>query len=63
MCSDADAYQDLRDAVRDLCNTFTAQYWRRIDAQRGYPDEFVDALTKAGWLAALIPAHYGGAGL
>jgi acyl-CoA dehydrogenase len=58
-----DAYGDLRDAVRDLCNTFPPEYWRRVDEARGYPEEFVDALTKAGWLAALIPQDYGGSGL
>ena len=58
-----DAYGDLRDAVRDLCNTFPPEYWRRVDEARGYPEEFVDALTKAGWLAALIPQEYGGSGL
>lgn len=56
-------YQDIRDAVRDLCSQFTDEYFRRIDEQRGYPAEFVDALTKAGWLAALIPQEYGGSGL
>lgn len=58
-----DAYGDLRDAVRDLCNTFPAEYWRKVDEARGYPEDFVDALTKAGWLAALIPQEYGGSGL
>jgi len=58
-----DAYQDLRDAVRDLCHTFAPEYWRKVDEARGYPEAFVDALTKAGWLAALIPADYGGSGL
>jgi len=63
MSPPSDAYQDLRDAVRDLCNTFLPEYWRKVDEARGYPEEFVDALTKAGWLAALIPAEYGGSGL
>jgi len=63
MSHQSDAYQDLRDAVRDLCNTFPPEYWRKVDEARGYPEEFVDALTKAGWLAALIPAEYGGSGL
>ncbi|KAF1045166.1 MAG: Acyl-CoA dehydrogenase [Herbaspirillum frisingense] len=58
-----DAYGDLRDAVRDLCNTFPAEYWRKVDEARGYPEDFVEALTKAGWLAALIPQEYGGSGL
>jgi len=63
MSHQPDAYQDLRDAVRDLCNTFPPEYWRKVDEARGYPAEFVDALTRAGWLAALIPAEYGGSGL
>ena len=58
-----DQYQDLRDAVRALCAQFPPEYHRSIDAQRGYPEAFVDALTRAGWLAALIPQEYGGAGL
>ena len=58
-----DAYTDLRDAVRDLCQTFPAEYWRKVDEARGYPEQFVDALTKAGWMAALIPQQYGGSGL
>jgi acyl-CoA dehydrogenase len=58
-----DQYQDIRDAVRDLCAQFPPEYFRRVDEQRGYPEEFVEALTKAGWLAALIPQEYGGSGL
>jgi acyl-CoA dehydrogenase len=58
-----DRFQDIRDAVRDLCAQFPGEYFRRIDAQRGYPEAFVDALTKAGWMAALIPQEYGGSGL
>ena len=63
MSTTPDPHQDLRDAVRDLCAQFPAEYFRRIDEARGYPVEFVDALTKAGWLAALIPQEYGGSGL
>jgi len=59
----SDHHADLRDAVRDLCKTFPPEYWRKIDEARGYPEQFVDALTKAGWLAALIPQEYGGSGL
>ncbi len=59
----SDHHADLRDAVRDLCRTFPPEYWRKIDEARGYPEQFVDALTKAGWLAALIPQEYGGSGL
>jgi acyl-CoA dehydrogenase len=56
-------YQDIRDAVRDLCAQFPDEYHRKIDEQRGYPEEFVDALTKAGWMAAMIPQEFGGSGL
>jgi acyl-CoA dehydrogenase len=58
-----DEYQELRTSVRELCAEFPAEYFRRIDEQRAYPQEFVEALTKAGWLAALIPEEYGGSGL
>src|SRR6059036_346352 len=63
MTPGADPYQDIRDAIRDLCAGFPAAYFREIDEKRGYPDAFVDALTKAGWLAALIPQEYGGSAL
>jgi acyl-CoA dehydrogenase len=53
----------IRDAIRDLCSGFPDEYFRKVDAERAYPEAFVDALTKAGWMAALIPAEYGGAGL
>jgi len=56
-------FPDIRDAVRDLCTQFPDAYFRKIDEARGYPAEFVDALTKAGWMAALIPQEYGGSGL
>ena len=58
-----DQHQDIREAVRALCAEFPAEYHRKVDEQRGYPEEFVDALTKAGWMAALIPEEYGGSGL
>ena len=58
-----DPYQDIRDAVRDLCAEFPAEYHRKVDEERGYPEAFVDALTGAGWLAAMIPQEYGGSGL
>jgi acyl-CoA dehydrogenase len=58
-----DEYQELRSSLRELCAEFPAEYFRRIDQQRAYPQEFVEALTKAGWLAALIPEEYGGSGL
>ncbi|MGL4812506.1 MAG: acyl-CoA dehydrogenase family protein, partial [Beijerinckiaceae bacterium] len=59
----SDLFPDIRDAVRALCAAFPAEYHRKIDEARGYPEEFVDALTKAGWMAALIPEEYGGSGL
>jgi acyl-CoA dehydrogenase len=58
-----DLHQDLRAGVRDLCKTFPDSYWRDLDARREYPDAFVKALTKAGYLAALIPEEFGGSGL
>jgi acyl-CoA dehydrogenase len=53
----------IRDAVHKLCQRFPDAYWRGLDQNRAYPEEFVRALTEAGWLAALIPEQYGGAGL
>ena len=58
-----DEHQELRDAIRALCAGFDATYWQNIDEQRAYPQAFVEALTGAGWLAALIPSEYGGSGL
>ena len=55
--------QDLRDAVRRLCSSYPGEYWRDLDARQAYPQEFVDALTQAGFLAALIPQEFGGSGL
>ena len=63
MSHTSDAHQDIRGAIRDLCGQFPAEYFRQIDDERGYPEAFVDALTQAGWLAALIPQAYGGSGL
>ncbi|RTZ48200.1 acyl-CoA dehydrogenase [Candidimonas sp. SYP-B2681] len=56
-------FQEIRDAIRDLCSQFPPEYFRKIDHERGYPEEFVNTLTEAGWLAALIPDEYGGSGL
>jgi acyl-CoA dehydrogenase len=58
-----DSFQDIREAVRDLCQQFSGEYFRKIDEARDYPEAFVDALTRAGWLAALIPQDFGGSGL
>jgi alkylation response protein AidB-like acyl-CoA dehydrogenase len=59
----AETYSDIRDAVAKLCSDFPGEYWRKLDRDMAYPTEFVDALTQAGWLAALIPEEFGGAGL
>lgn len=56
-------FEDIRDALRALCAEFPAEYFRKVDDERGYPEAFVTALTQAGWLAALIPQEYGGSGL
>ncbi len=58
-----DTHQDMREALRDLCKSFDSAYWQTVDHERGYPEAFVKALTQAGWLAAMIPAEYGGSGL
>jgi len=58
-----DDLQEIRRAVRALCEEFPGAYWREKDRDRAYPGEFVDALTKAGFLAALIPEEFGGSGL
>jgi acyl-CoA dehydrogenase len=58
-----DDYTELRGAVRALCRQYDSAYWQQIDEARGYPETFVEALTKAGWLSALIPEEYGGSGL
>ena len=58
-----DNHPDLREAVAALCTEFDSAYWQDIDEKRTYPEKFVDALTKAGWMSALIPEEYGGSGL
>jgi acyl-CoA dehydrogenase len=58
-----DAHREIREAIRTLCRRFPDEYFRKIEASRSYPEDFVDALTKAGWLAALIPEEYGGSGM
>jgi alkylation response protein AidB-like acyl-CoA dehydrogenase len=60
---ESEDHKEIREAVRKLCERFPGEYWRRLDAERTYPAEFVEALTEAGYLAALIPEDYGGAGL
>jgi acyl-CoA dehydrogenase len=61
--TDAAELTPIREAVRALCADFPGEYWRALDRERAYPDKFVGALTKAGFLAALIPEQYGGSGL
>ncbi|MEL6964914.1 MAG: acyl-CoA dehydrogenase family protein, partial [Pseudomonadota bacterium] len=56
-------FEEIREAVRALCAAFPPEYHRNVDEQRGYPEAFVEALTKDGWMAALIPEDYGGSGL
>jgi alkylation response protein AidB-like acyl-CoA dehydrogenase len=63
MDSDKRNFAEIRDGVRKLCEGFSGEYWRRLDQSRAYPTEFVQALTQAGYLAALIPEEYGGSGL
>jgi acyl-CoA dehydrogenase len=58
-----DTYAEIREPVRALCAAYGSAYWQQIDEERGYPDAFVRTLTEEGWLAALIPQEYGGAGL
>jgi acyl-CoA dehydrogenase len=61
--TEAADFAPIREAVRALCADFPGEYWRALDRERAYPDKFVAALTKAGFLAALIPEQYGGSGL
>lgn len=56
-------HHEIRDAIRDLCAAFPDEYFRKVDEERAYPEQFVNALTEAGWMAALIPQEYGGSGL
>ena len=61
--TDPDQFNDIREGVRAVCAEFPDEYHRKIDHDRAYPEAFVAALTKAGWMAALIPEEYGGSGL
>ena len=58
-----DQYEDLRQGVREVCADFPDAYWRELDARREYPEAFIEAMTKSGYLGALIPKEYGGLGL
>ncbi len=55
-------HTDIRKAVRDVCSAYSSNYWQKIEEESGYPEEFIKALTKAGWLSALIPEEFGGGG-
>jgi len=61
--SQHETYAELREGIRALCASFPAEYHRKVDEARAYPEEFVDALTQEGWMSALIPEDYGGSGL
>jgi acyl-CoA dehydrogenase len=63
MKTEDDEHREIRDAIRQLCGQFPDEYFREIDAQRAYPERFVDALIEAGWLSAMVPQEYGGSGL
>src|SRR3954451_20471583 len=56
-------YPDLRDSVRKICAGYPGSYWNDLEDRQGHPTEFVDALTRSGFLGALIPEEYGGSGL
>ena len=56
-------FSDLRDGVRSVVSQFDSKYWQDLDEKRAFPEQFVDALTQAGWLSALIPEEYGGSNL
>ena len=58
-----ESHAELKSAVRDLCRDYPDKYWRELDEKRAYPEAFVVALTRAGYMATLIPEEYGGAGL
>ncbi|HAL69619.1 MAG TPA: acyl-CoA dehydrogenase, partial [Pseudomonas sp.] len=60
---DSDDLNAIREGVRALCAEFPAEYWRTLDEQKAFPEDFVKAMTDAGWLSAMIPEAYGGSGL
>ena len=63
LCLESHDYPEIRQGVADLCADFPADYWRKLDREMAYPTNFVQALSQAGYLAALIPQEYGGSGL
>ena len=60
---EAVSYADIQEEIAKLCAQFPGEYWRKLDGTRGYPTDFINALTEGGYLAALIPEEYGGVGL
>lgn len=61
--STSESFSDIRDSVRRLCAGFPGEYWRKLDAERAYPTDFVRELTESGFLSVLIPEEFGGSGL
>src|SRR5690348_6609539 len=59
----AKQHADIRQGVRDVCKAFDSSYWQKLEEEASYPEAFVQALTRAGWLAALIPEEFGGSGV
>src|SRR5271170_7805005 len=57
------SHREIREAVSRLCQAFPGEYWRKLDRERAYPEAFVEALTREGYLSVLIPEEYGGSGL
>ena len=56
-------WDSIRAGVRDVCERYGGEYWRRLDRERGFPEEFVAELSRAGWLSTMIPVEYGGGGM
>ena len=61
--SEKERCPEIRNEIRKFCSQYGDEYWRKLDKEHRYPEQFVDELTQAGWLAALIPEQYGGSGL
>ena len=59
----SDDYEQIKSAIKQLCEKFPDEYWRDVNARRAYPEEFVSALQAAGWLSILVPERYGGGGM
>ena len=63
MNQQAENLNDIRNAVRDVCKKYDGVYWRSLEKEGKYPEEFVAEMTDLGWLSALIPVEYGGGGM